>query len=362
MSEQKYRPLQAGEIISNGDQYLDVCDNWIGYPAHRFGQPISKLATGRRPVAGETWETGETETVEQQEQQWEEVADENYVLRPGVDQCRGRRPNSEWGEWGKWVDFKRNGFPCTIGEWIESSPAYLWEFRRPVEQNEQKEQPVQPDQAADESLPATAESLRASLIDTLRCNAELHKQIGAVTKERDDAITLHAVAESNCRDLLAKYDAAGKELAEIERQRDELQKAYDSCLEESNLIIQDGEKAKAELAASQRMYMEAMTALEREDRQHRETERRLDEVCGERNALQDQLKERACEPSKSEILDFLGVQIAVIPYLQAAVSKDAQRELTIAGRTLQMVHAAIESDRIGREGEGEGKEVDGGKE
>lgn len=255
MSEQKYRPLKAGEIISNGDQYQDVCGNWIGYPARRFGEPISELATGRRPVAGET----------------EKV--------------------------------------------VESEPA------------------------ADESLPATAESLRASLIDTLRANADLHKQMGALRKERD-----------------------------------ELQKAYDSCLEESNLIIQDGEKAKAELAASQRMYMEAMTALEREVVQHRETNRRLDEVCGERNLLQDQLKQvcfdrnvleeqvraRRSEISANQILDFLGVQIAVIPYLQAAVGKDAQRELTIAGRTLQMVHSAIENDRIGRDSEG--KEVDGGKE
>lgn len=281
-SEQQYRPLKAGEILSNGDQYLDVCGNWIGYPAHRFGQPISKLATGRRPVVGETETETETETV------------------------------------------------------------------------------VQSEQPSDESLPATAESLRASLIDTLRCNAELHKQIGEVTKERDDAITLHAVAESNCRELLAKYDAARKEMAEITKRRDELQEAYDRCLTESNLIVQDGQKAKAELEASQRAYMAAMAALEREVVQHRETNSRLDEVCGERDALQEQLNERSGEPSKSEILDFLGVQIAVIPYLQAAVGKDAQRELTIAGRTLQMVHAAIESDRIGRPGEG--KEANDGKE
>ena len=234
--EQQYRPLQAGETISNGDQYLDVCGNWIGYGTHRFGQPISKLATGRRPVAGE------------QEQQ---------------------------------------------------------------------------EQTAVEASPTLAERLQAELDDALRCNTELAEKMDAVTKERD-----------------------------------QLKEAYDNCLVQSNLILQDGQKAKAELAASQRMYMEAMTALEREVVQHRETNRRLDEVCGERNLLQDQLNERSREPSKSEILDFLGVQIAVIPYLQAAVNKDAQRELTIAGRTLQMVHSAIESDRIGRDGEstGDGKE------
>lgn len=215
MSEQKYRPLQAGEIISNGDQYLDVCGNWVGYPAHRFGQPISEMATGRRLV------------------------------------------------------------------WVEQE--------EPVE--------VQPEVQPEVQQPALAAGLQASLDDAICCNMNLQTQ------------------------------------------RDKLQ---------------------AELAASQRMYMEAMTALEREDRQHRETERRLDEVCGERNLLQDQLNEHSREPSKSEILDFLGVQIAVIPYLQAAVNKDAQRELTIVGRTLQMVHAAIENDRIGREGEG--KEANGGKE
>lgn len=184
--------------------------------------------------------------------------------------------------------------------------------------------------AADESLPATDESLRASLIDTLRANADLHKQMGALRKERD-----------------------------------QLKEAYDSCrdcLVQGNLIVQDGEKAKAELEASQRMYMEAMTALEREIVQHRETNRRLDEVCGERNTLQDQLQERAAEPRKSEILDFLSFQIAVIPYLQSAVGRDAQKELTLVGRTLQMVGKAIENGRIGRPGESEGREVDGGKE
>ena len=124
-----------------------------------------------------------------------------------------------------------------------------------------------------------------------------------------------------------------------------------------NLQVQR-DNLQAELEASQRMYMEAMAALEREVMMHRETNRTLDEVCRERDALQEQLQERAGEPRKPEILDFLGVQIAVIPYLQAAVGRDAQRELTIAGRTLQMVRSAIESDRIGRDGEstGDGKE------
>lgn len=234
--EQQYRPLEAGEIISNGDQYLDVDNNWIGYGAHRFGQPISRLATGRRPVA--------------------------------------------------------------------------------VEQEQQE-------QTAVEASPALAERLQASLDDALRCNTELAEKLDAVTKERD-----------------------------------QLKESYDNLFVQSNLIRQDEQKAKAELAASQRMYMETMKVLEREVRQHQETERRLDEVCGERNLLQDQLKERAGEPRKADILDFLSVQIAVIPYLQSAVGKDAQRELTIAGRTLQMVHAAIERDRIGRPGEsdGDGKE------
>ena len=217
MSEQKYRPLKAGEIISNGDQYQDVCGNWIGYPARRFGEPISELAIGRRPVAGET------ETVEEQ---------------PEV----GAEP------------------------------------------------PV------DRTPPTLAARLQNSLDDAICCNMNLQA-------ERD--------------------------------------------------------KLQAELAASQRMYLEAMTALEREVMMHRETNGTLDEVCRERDALQEQLKERAGEPRKSEILDFIGVQIAVIPYLQAAVGKDAQRELTIAGRTLQMVHAAIESDRIGRDSDG--KEANGGK-
>lgn len=229
--EQKYRPLEAGEIFQNGDHYCDI----------------------------------------------------------------------KTGQWTKVID---SHVGCTVSEYTAG--------RRPVA--------VEP---ADESSSTLAARLQASLDDALRCNTELAEKLDAVTKERDH-----------------------------------LKKAYDNCLVQSNLIRQDEQKAKAELAASQRMYMEAMTALEREVAQHRETNRRLEEVCGERNLLQDQLQERSGEPRKAEILDFLSVQIAVIPYLQAAVSKDAQRELTIAGRTLQMVHAAIESDRIGRPGEsdGDGKE------
>jgi len=282
-SEQQYRPLNTGEIISNGDQYLDVCGNWIGYAARSCGQEFTGTCIARRLVV--------VEQEQEQEQRWEEVADENYMLRPGVDQCRGRRPNSEWG---KWAVINPNKFPCTIGEWLESSklPGYLWEFRRPVEQ-------VEP---ADESSSTLAATLQKILDDAICCNMNL----------------------------------------QVER-----------------------DKLKDELAASQRMYMEAMTVLQREINQHRETNRRLDEVCIERNALQEQLNERASEPRKADILEFLSFQVAVIPYLQSAVGKDAQRELTLVGRTLQMVGKAIESDRIGqrRDGEsaGDGEGVDDGK-
>lgn len=241
--EQKYRPLEAGEIIQDGDEFWDATTHqWVKVSDVLFGSAISGYTAGRRPVA--------------------------------------------------------------------------------VEQVEQ----VEP---ADESSSTLAARLQASLDDALRCNTELAEKMDAVTKERDH-----------------------------------LKKAYDNCLVQSNLIRQDEQKAKAELAASQRVYMEAMRALEREVVQHQETNRRLDEVCGERNLLQDQLQERAGEARKAEILDFLSVQIAVIPYLQSAVGKDAQRELALVGRTLQMVGKAIQNDLIRRPGEStrDGKEVDGGKE
>lgn len=224
------------------------------------------------------------------------------------------------GQWTKVIDFYVG---CPISEYTAGRRPVAVEQVEQVQQVEQVEQ-VQP---ADESSSTLAARLQASLDDALRCNTELAEKLDAVTKERDH-----------------------------------LKESYDNLFVQSNLIRQDGQKAKAELAASQRMYMETMTVLEREVRQHQETNRRLDEVCGERNALQDQLKERAGEPRKADIMNFLSLQIAVIPYLQSTVGKDAQRELTIAGRTLQMVGKAIENDRIGREGEGEGKEVDGGKE
>jgi len=266
-SEQQYRPLKAGEIISNGDQYLDVCGNWIGYSARRYGQGFAGIDTGRRPV----------------------VVDQQVEYR-SIEAGEIIQDGDQFLYDGEWVTYQ----PHRWGSLFNCAT----QARRPIVKNGQGEQAgEEPEQPADESSSTIAARLQKILDDAICCNMNL----------------------------------------QVER-----------------------DKLKDELAASQRMYMEAMTTLQREINQHRETNRRLQELCIERNALQEQLNERASEPRKADILDFLSFQVAVIPYLQAAVGKDAQRELTLVGRTLQMVGKAIENDRIGprRDGEsaGEGKE------
>jgi hypothetical protein len=267
-SEQQYRPLKAGEIISNGDQYLDVCGNWIGYAARRYGQEFTGIDTARRLV----------------------VVDQQVEYR-SIEAGEIIQDGDQFLYDGEWVTYQQH-------RWGSPFNCVTQVNRRPIVKNGQGEQAgEEPEQPADESSSTLAARLQEALDDAICCNMNLQTE------------------------------------------RDRLQ---------------------AELAASQRMYMQAMSSLEREVNRHRETNRRLDEVCGERDVLQEQLNERASEPRKADILEFLSFQVAAIPYLQSAVGKDAQRELTLVGRTLQMVGKAIEIDRIGRDGEG--KEVNSGKE
>lgn len=263
--EQQYRPLKAGEIISNGDQYLDVCGNWIGYVARRCGQEFTGIDIARRLVVEQQVEYRSIEA-------GEIIQDGDQFLYDG-----------------EWVAYQphRWGSPFNC----------VTQARRPIVKNgqgEAGEAVVEPEQPADRTTPTLTERLQDSLVDTLRCNGVLHQRIAAITKERDDAITLHAFAKSDCERLQASLDEAlrcnaelhraigedNEQIAAITKERDVMKEAYDNCLVQSNLIVQDGQKAKAELAASQRMYMEAMTALQREINQHRENNRRLWEVCG----------------------------------------------------------------------------------